>query len=197
VSKHVKKVSSAVGSAVKSVSSGVSKIAQGKVAEGLGDIGQTAARAGLDTVTGGNKKIADQLSGGLLTSAEMAARGNTKDITRVGAVVGATVAGGPGAGMAVNGGFAAGGFQGGLAAGLGGVGVPGAGLIAGAVSNVVGSGGGSMAPSSAPMYQAPMYSPAPVYQGTSGGINNSTMIMGAAFAGVLLILVLFLGMRRR
>jgi hypothetical protein len=57
---------------------------------------------GFDVATGGNKAQVDALSGGLLSSAELAARGNSKDIARVGVVAGATAAGGPSAGFAVN-----------------------------------------------------------------------------------------------
>ena len=87
----------------------VGKIATGNVTEGLGDLGQLAARTGLDVATGGNKKLVDGLSGGLMTSAEMAARGNSSDITRLGVTGAAGLAGGPMAAMAANNAFASGG----------------------------------------------------------------------------------------
>lgn len=120
--KAVKSVTKAVSAPIASVGKAVEKIAQGKVAEGLGDIGQTGLRTGLDTVTAGNKSLVDSYSGGLLTSAEQAARGNTKDATRVGVVGGATFFGGPMAGFAANNVFANGGnfAQAALAAGSGG-----------------------------------------------------------------------------
>lgn len=98
----LKKAFKSVTKPIATVVNSVGKIASGNVAEGLGDIGQAAVRTGLDTVTLGNKSTVDGLSGGLLTAGEQAARGNTKDIVRVGAVAGATVYGGPMAGMAVN-----------------------------------------------------------------------------------------------
>lgn len=82
--KAVDNFGSAASKAVKSVGKGVEKVAQGKVSEGLGDIGQAAMRSGLDVATGGNKKLVDSLSGGLMTSAEGAARGNSKDIIKTG-----------------------------------------------------------------------------------------------------------------
>ena len=117
-----KKVKKAVSKVTKPVAKAVEKIAQGKVAEGLGDIGQTGARMGLDIATGGNKDLVDGFSGGLLTSAENAARGNTKDIARVGVTGAATFAGGPTAGFAVNNVLSNGGSitQAALAAGSGG-----------------------------------------------------------------------------
>lgn len=98
----LKKAVKSVTKPVSKVTSAVGKIAQGKVAEGVGDITQTAARTGLDIATGGNKGQIDGISGGLLTSAENAARGNTGDASRVGLVGGATFFGGPLAGLAVN-----------------------------------------------------------------------------------------------
>lgn len=118
----LKKVTKAVSKVVKPVAKAVEKVAQGKVGEGLGDIGQTGARMGLDIATGGNKNLVDGFSGGLLTSAENAARGNTKDIARVGVTGAASFAGGPTAGFAVNNILANGGSitQAALAAGSGG-----------------------------------------------------------------------------
>lgn len=122
----VKAVGKVASSAVKSVGSvasgivnGVGKVAQGKVGEGLGDIGQTAARMGLDIVTVGNKSTVDKLTGGIMTTAEEAARGNSKDIVRLGATATAAVYGGPTAAMAANSVFAGGGNI--LQAGLAGV----------------------------------------------------------------------------
>lgn len=91
------------------VVNGVGKMASGDFKEGFGDITSTAANVGLDIVTGGNKGKVDALTGGLMTSAENAARGNLKDGIRVGATTGATIFGGPAAGMAVNTAFANGG----------------------------------------------------------------------------------------
>lgn len=56
-------------------------------------------RSGLDVVTGGNKALVNDLTGGLMDSAEGAARGNSKDIiktglTGVGVVMGANAIGG-------------------------------------------------------------------------------------------------------
>lgn len=106
VKKAVSKVSDAVSSAVSDTGAGLTKIREGNIAEGLGDIGQTAARTGFDTVTGGNKDLADMASSGAISRAESAARGNTKDIASTGAVVGAAFAGGPAAAMAMNQGIA-------------------------------------------------------------------------------------------
>lgn len=102
VSKAVKKATKAVSNPISQVTKSVEKIAQGKVSEGLGDLGQGAASMGLDIATGGNKKVVDQLSGGLLTSAELAARGNSKDIVRVGLTGGAALVGGAPAALMVN-----------------------------------------------------------------------------------------------
>lgn len=186
----LKKVVKSVTKPLAKVTTAVGKIAQGKVAEGLGDIGQTAASTGLDIATGGNKKIADSLSGGLLTTAEQAARGNSGDIAKIGVVAGATVVGGPGAGMAANQILAQGGNA--LQAAMGGAsvaGVPGVDL-AGAVLN-------KLNPQKAPkMPGAPDviedYFPRD-YSGESGGSSKYTMIVaGAAVLVVLLIGVFFL-----
>lgn len=109
VKKAAKKAYDSVRKPVKSIGKGLEKVAQGKVSEGFGDIGQTAARVGLDVATGGNKDKVDALTGGLMTAAEKAARGNSKDIVRVGATVGALAGGGPGGAMAVNSAFGQGG----------------------------------------------------------------------------------------
>lgn len=74
-------------------------------------------------------------------------------------------------------------------------GVPGAGLIAGAMTN---QGGGMMSPSPAPIHSntAPIVISAPAPAPNGGGMNSSMMmIMGAAFIGILLIAILFLGSR--
>lgn len=109
MSLSLKKITKAVTKPISKVVSAVGKIAQGNVAEGLGDIGQTAAGVGLDVATGGNKNTADALSGGLLTSAELAARGNSSDAARLGLVGGAAAIGGPGGAIAANSALANGG----------------------------------------------------------------------------------------
>lgn len=109
IGKVASKAVKSAGNVVKPVAKGVEKIAQGKIGEGVGDITSTAARVGLDIATGGNKDKVDALSGGLLSTAENAARGNTKDIGRLAVTAGAAYVGGPMAAMAVNQGFASGG----------------------------------------------------------------------------------------
>lgn len=195
IKKATSSVTKAVSNAVKSVGGGVEKIAQGKVGEGLGDIGQAAARVGLDTVTGGNKNLVDGFSGGLLTSAEGAARGNTEDLTRIGVTGGAALAGGPAAAFAVNQGFSnGGGLQGALVSGIGFVGVPGAEFIANGVTNIVG-GKSKVQPSGAPMIE---YAPEESYSPSAPKKSNSMLLIGGAVVGVTLILLLvFLSFRKR
>lgn len=209
MSKSVKKVGKAVGSvaskAVKSVgnvtkpvTSAVGKIADGKISEGLGDIGQTGARMGLDIATAGNRDKADALTGGALTSAELAARGNSKDIARVGVTGAAAVVGGPAAAMAVNGVLAQGGNI--LQAGGAAFGVPT--QITDIAGNILHMNGPTASPSPVPIAPSEMnYGSSNSYSGGSsfggGSSNNTLLIIGAAFGGLLLIIVLFLGMRKR
>lgn len=84
------------------INTGLSKVADGKISEGIGDIGQTGARMGLDIATGGNKSTVDALTGGTLSMAELAARGNTGDASKLAITGAAAYAGGPQAAMTTN-----------------------------------------------------------------------------------------------
>lgn len=194
MSKAVKSAVKSVGSAVKQVAGGIGKIAQGKVGEGFGDIGETAARVGLDTVTGGNKNKVDALSGGLMSAAEGAARGNTKDIARLGITAGATAVGGPMGGLSANAVFGAGGnvLQAGLA-GLGGTPMAGVASLAGGVlGNVLNMNG----PTATPQNITPTVNPSyvPGIPGTSN--NNTTMMLMTGGGLIAVVMVLILTMRR-
>jgi hypothetical protein len=195
VSKAVK----TVGNVTKPVTNGIGKIAQGKVAEGVGDITQTAARTGLDIATGGNKKIVDAYSGGFLTSAEQAARGNTKDAARLGLVGGAAVVGGPGAAYATNMALANG-----ASPILAGASILGAGNFGGNMSLISDVGSfinsnkdliGQVVdfgnkPKAAPQ---PSYAPAAIPQPIYQPDNTKMLLMaGGGFLGLILVLVLVL-----
>lgn len=199
MSKTVKKATKAVSSVAKSATGAVSKIAQGKVAEGLGDLGQTAARTGLDIATGGNKKIVDAYSGGLLTSAEQAARGNTSDATRVGIVGGATLVGGPMAGYTTNMVLARGGSP--LEAGaavLGAANLGGDMSILSDVGNFISSNKDLIGqvvdfgnkPKAAPSAAAPVAIPQPILAPQDN--TKMYLLAGGGVLGLILVLVLVL-----
>lgn len=104
-----KKAVKTVSNVAKPILKGAEKIVQGKVSEGVGDIAQTSARMGLDISTGGNRQLVNAYTGGLLDTAENAARGNTGDAAKLGVVGGATYLGGPLGFMAANSALANGG----------------------------------------------------------------------------------------
>lgn len=190
----LKKIVKSVTNPVSSVVNGVGKIASGKISEGLGDIGQTVVRNGLDIATGGNKKLVDGLSGGLLTTAEQAARGNTGDIAKLGVVAGATVAGGPVAGLMANSVISQGGnvFQAGLA-GFGGTELGASPLGQLASNSLTGLFNGN--PKPAPVVQEQFVSPAISYATPKS--SNTVLIVGIAGGVLVLVLAMFLFLRKR
>lgn len=188
--KLVKSVTAPVEKAVQSVG----KIASGNIAEGLGDLGQLGAQTGLDIATGGNKKLVDGLSGGLLTTAEQAARGNTGDIAKLGVVAGATIAGGPGAGVMANSALAQGGnvFQAGLA-GFGGTEFGASPLGQLASNSLTGLFNGN--PKPAPFVQDQYMAPAISYATPQS--SNTGLIVGIVGGVLVLVLAMFLFIRKR
>lgn len=186
--KLVKSVTAPVEKAVQSVG----KIASGNVAEGLGDLGQLGAQTGLDIATGGNKKLVDGLSGGLLTTAEQAARGNTGDIAKIGVVAGATIAGGPSAGLMANSALSQGGnvFQAGLA-GFGGTELGASPLGQLASNSLTGLFNGN--PKPAPVVQD--QNALAVYSAPQK--SNTGLIIGIAGGVLVLVLAMFLFLRKR
>lgn len=190
----LKKIVKSVTKPVSSVVNGVGKIASGKISEGLGDIGQTAVRTGLDVATGGNKKLVDGLSGGLLTTAEQAARGNTGDLAKIGVVAGATIAGGPGAGLMANSVISQGGnvFQAGLA-GFGGTELGASPLGQLASNSLTGLFNGN--PKPAPVVQEQFVSPAISYATPKS--SNTGLIVGIVGGVLVLVLAMFLFIRKR
>lgn len=188
--KAVKSVTKAASSAVSSIANGVGKVVSGDVSEGLGDIGQAAARVGLDTVTVGNKDKADALSGGLLTAAEGAARGNSEDIARVGATVAATAYGGPMGAMAVNSAFAAGGSV--LDAGvsyLGGTGNTGLANVANMAKNLIEP---PKSKAVAPPPSEAWYD----FAAPTSGRSNTGIYIAVGVAVITLVLILIIKRRR-
>ena len=105
VSKVVKKTTDSVS---KPLVSSLKRLSKGDLKGGIGDLTSGATRIGLDIATGGNKKLVDGFSGGLLSSAEGARRGNLKDIVRTGVTATAAYFGGPMTAMAINQKFASG-----------------------------------------------------------------------------------------
>lgn len=108
IGKVATKATKAVSNPIKQIAAGTGKVIGGDVKGGLGDIGAAGTRMGLDIATAGNRKTADALSGGALTAAEGASRGNTADIARLAVTGGAAFVGGPAGGMAANQFFASG-----------------------------------------------------------------------------------------
>jgi len=196
VSKAVKKVSKSV---TKPVESSLKNISKGNIGGAVGDLTSGAARMGLDVATGGNKNLVDSFSGGLLSSVESAARGNSKDIVRVGATGGATFFGGPAAGFAVNNVLSQGGniAQAAMAAGSGGEmnilsdvtgflssGNPLAQLANNAISNLTSSPKSAPKVSSAPAVQT-------ISVPSQSGMSTGMMMgIGAAVVGLVLVFVL-------
>lgn len=198
----LKKIVKSVTKPVSNVVNGVGKIASGKISEGLGDIGQTAAGTGLDIVTGGNKKIADGLSGGLLTTAENAARGNTADIARLGVTGGAALAGGPGAALAANSAFANGGniLQAGFSGVLGSDTGLGNFLNNSALGNLAsGALSGLINGKPKPVASVPDFYPQETSSAYSPSVKNNNMplILGIGALFVLLVVFMFFILKRR
>ena len=199
--KAVKSVTKAAGSAISTTVKAVGKIAEGKVSEGVGDLGETWTKASLDMATGGQRNTVDALTGGLTQSAIDASRGNTKDLIRVGAVAGATAVGGPAAAMAANAALSQGSNIGDIAkAGIavasgGGTNVEWLNSVGNILNNPTVSNltsglfnkSPSPAPSAAPVI---MTAAAP-----SAGMSQSTMMMigGGVLAIVLVLVVAFKG----
>lgn len=186
----------AVSKATKTVTGSIKKISKGDIKGGIGDLSEGAATMGLDIATGGNKKLVDAYSGGLLSSAEGAARGNSTDLTRLGIVGGATVLGGPAAGFALNQVMARGGSEQEILTGLASAG--GYGGLATAIDYAGNAVSYSNKPSPAPAAlraQDPGISYAP----SGGGGSDTTkylMIGGGAFA-ILISILFFVSMRRK
>lgn len=196
MSKEIKKTYESVTRPVKSFGKGLGKVAQGKVSEGLGDIGQTAARVGLDVATGGNKDKVDALTGGLMSAAEKAARGNTKDITRVAATAGAVAVGGPAGGMAVNTAFARGGNVFDAASGF--AGSQGFGDVARIADSVTGgniSRNSSLANQFASQ-EAASSGPSSIIVPPTPMQKDNTLLIAGGFGGIALIITIFIFMKK-
>jgi hypothetical protein len=100
-----KQTRKALGDATKKladVGRGVSEISKGNVQKGLGKITDTGVDSFFDYASLGNRKMVNELSGGFVDATKGVYRGNSKDIIRVGATVGAGAFGGPTAAIGVN-----------------------------------------------------------------------------------------------
>lgn len=197
----LKKAFSAVSSPVSAAIKTISNIPKDPVGS-ISSLGKQFANTGLDVATGGNKRLVNDLSGGLMDSAVGAAGGNSKDIIRLGATGGAAFFGGPMGAMAANNVLAGGGnfLQAAMAAGAGGemsifndVGSffnsnP-------ALAQMANSAISGFGQKSAPVVQqqAPEVRVIQVPTPASGGMSKGMMMgIGGAVVAVVLVLVLFL-----